>query len=200
VQDRDPDFSVILGVLHAALPDGAHSIFDPKVQATLACLERLFATSLEINRPLVDGLCPALGRYPTDRYYGGGVFYFTTLGAAEFYFRLATELAIGKPLSVAPQNEQFLDRLLPSFLHQKDVNARTCERDHRELAIALFERGKGFLATVKEFTPLSGELSEQFDRTTGEQTSARNLAWSYAAFITASRARHHSETLLALGR
>jgi glucoamylase len=49
-------------------------------------------------------------------------------------------------------------------------------------------RGDAFLATVRAFTP-SGNLSEQFDRRTGEQTSAKHLAWSYASFITCMTAR-----------
>jgi glucoamylase len=50
-------------------------------------------------------------------------------------------------------------------------------------------RGDAYLETVREFTPDSGDMSEQFDRNTGVQTSARHLAWSYAAFITAISAR-----------
>lgn len=51
------------------------------------------------------------------------------------------------------------------------------------------ERGNGFLETVRRFTPPSGELAEQFDQRTGEPRSARNLAWSYAAFISCIEAR-----------
>jgi glucoamylase len=54
---------------------------------------------------------------------------------------------------------------------------------------ALIARGDAYLATVRRFTPPGGELSEQFDRTTGVQTSARQLAWSYAAFISCIAAR-----------
>ena len=50
-------------------------------------------------------------------------------------------------------------------------------------------RGDGFLATVRAFTPASGDLSEQFDRRTGQQTSAKHLAWSYASFISCMTAR-----------
>jgi len=50
-------------------------------------------------------------------------------------------------------------------------------------------RGDAYLETVRAFTPQSGDMSEQFDRATGAQTSARHLAWSYAAFITALSAR-----------
>jgi glucoamylase len=50
-------------------------------------------------------------------------------------------------------------------------------------------RGDAFLRTVRAFTPPSGELAEQFDQRTGEQTSAKHLAWSYAAFISCVTAR-----------
>lgn len=50
-------------------------------------------------------------------------------------------------------------------------------------------RGDAYLQTVRAFTPENGDLSEQFDQTSGAQTSARHLAWSYAAFLTAVAAR-----------
>jgi glucoamylase len=56
-------------------------------------------------------------------------------------------------------------------------------------AQALVDSGNAFLETVRSFTPPSGDLSEQFDQRTGIQTSARHLAWSYAAFISCIAAR-----------
>jgi glucoamylase len=53
----------------------------------------------------------------------------------------------------------------------------------------LTRQGDAYLSTVQAFTPASGELSEQFDRSTGVQTSAPQLAWSHAAFITCVHAR-----------
>ncbi|MEO7773658.1 MAG: glycoside hydrolase family 15 protein [Steroidobacteraceae bacterium] len=50
-------------------------------------------------------------------------------------------------------------------------------------------RGDAFLDTIRDFTPASGDLSEQFDQADGRQTSARHLAWSYAAFISCIAAR-----------
>jgi glucoamylase len=61
--------------------------------------------------------------------------------------------------------------------------------EDRSDALALRERGDGFLRTVQRFTPEDGALSEQFDQATGAQTSARHLAWSYAAFISSITAR-----------
>jgi len=50
-------------------------------------------------------------------------------------------------------------------------------------------RGDAFMETVRAYTPASGDMSEQFDRSTGAQTSARHLAWSYAAFLSCTTAR-----------
>jgi glucoamylase len=54
---------------------------------------------------------------------------------------------------------------------------------------ALLARGDRYLETVRAFTPESGDMSEQFDQRTGEQTSAKHLAWSYAALISCAAAR-----------
>jgi glucoamylase len=56
-------------------------------------------------------------------------------------------------------------------------------------AHAWADRGDSYLETVRTFTPPSGDLSEQFDQKTGAQTSAKHLAWSYAAFISSAIAR-----------
>ena len=52
-----------------------------------------------------------------------------------------------------------------------------------------FERGDAYLATVRAYTPAGGDLSEQFDQRSGAQTSAKQLAWSHAAFISCVSAR-----------
>jgi glucoamylase len=55
-------------------------------------------------------------------------------------------------------------------------------------------RGDAFLETVRRFAPANGLMAEQFDRTTGAPASAKDLAWSHAAFLTCVHAR---EALLA---
>jgi glucoamylase len=127
------DMSVILAANHAR-------VLGEPYRLTLAHLENLFGQAYAINRG--TSRAPALGRYEGDKYYSGGAYYFSTLAAAEFYYRSG-------------------DRA----------------------------KGDAFLETVREFTPESGDLSEQFDQNNGAQTSARHLAWSYAAFLTAVAAR-----------
>jgi glucoamylase len=136
---KELDMSVILAANHA------RQLCDPHLVATLNQLANLFRNSYAINGDKTLG--PAMGRYAGDRYYSGGAYYFSTLGAAEFCYRIG-------------------------------------ERD----------RGDAFLETVRRFTPESGLMSEQFDQTTGAPSSSRDLAWSYAAFLSCIHAR---ETMLA---
>lgn len=179
---RDLDIAVILGVLHAGLSSGPHSVLDPKAQATLAALEDLFDGLFPINagRP-----APALGRYREDRYCGGGAWYIATLAAAEFHFCLAAALAGGTAFTLTSDNRRFVARALGAEPREGDL-------DSRRLAAAFLARGDAFLTTVQAFTPADGALSEQFDRATGAQTSAKHLGWSYAGFITAVRARRQA--------
>jgi glucoamylase len=54
----------------------------------------------------------------------------------------------------------------------------------------LVAHGDAILDAVRAHVPESGALSEQFHPATGTQLSARNLTWSYAAFITTWHARN----------
>lgn len=149
------DAAQLLAVLDADLPDGFHSVQDPRVQATQAAIERLFRREFPINHALPHGRGPALGRSRNDRYFGGGAWYPTTLAAAGLCYRLAR---------CPGQN--------------RGQNRR-----------ALIRRGDAFMATVRALMPADGALSEQVDRATGAQTSARHLTWSYAAFVSTARLR-----------
>ena len=161
---KELDIAVILSAVHAAgqgQGEGeaerereAHSVRDPRMQATLEKLEKLFDVAYPINHQRPKDRAPAMGRYQGDVYYSGGAYYFSTLGASEFCFLAAAAHAPG------------------------------CEERRKWV-----EHGDGFLATTRAFTPASGDLSEQFDQRTGEQTSAKHLAWSYAAFISCVTAR-----------
>lgn len=147
------DISVIFAVIHADDTGPLHSIRDVRMLATLRKLEKLFDGLYVINQGRPENRAPAMGRFASDVYFSGGAYYFSTLAAAEFYFRFAAE----------------------------------CTGD---LARNYFAKGDAFLETVRAFTPESAELSEQFDRNTGQQVSAKKLAWSYAAFVTAIAARN----------
>jgi glucoamylase len=185
---RRLDIAVLLGVIHAARTQGPHSVLDPKALATLTRLEQLFASEYRINLGRAANCAPAMGRYADDVYYSGGAYYFSTLGAAQFYFRFAEAIGAGATIPVSQENRALLAEMLaepPEALAAASLEPRFRER----LFEAVLDRGDMFIAMVRANTPASGELSEQFDQTTGAQTSAKNLAWSYAAFITAFASR-----------
>ena len=176
------DISVILSVLHAGRATGAHSVLDPRAQATLSALEDLFDAEYPINRERPPDRGPAMGRYANDAYYGGNPWYLATLAAAEFYFRLVVALLSRAEMAVSKENARFRRRLV----------AADAVQESRVFAAPAFERGDSFMRTVHAYTPAGGELSEQFDRATGAQTSAKHLAWSYAAFLTAAASRRRA--------
>jgi glucoamylase len=176
---RELDMSVIIALLHSGRAGDTHTVLDPRAQATLTALEELFEAEYVINRDRPPGRGPAMGRYAHDDYYSGGAWYLATLAAAEFYFRLAEALRRGVQLAASPANTRFRQRLGITEAVAGDGT----------LAQLALERGDAIMRTVQAFTPASGELSEQFDQTTGAQTSAKNLSWSYAAFITAAASR-----------
>ncbi len=146
------DAVTLLAAWDADLPEGPHSIADPRLEKTQIATDGLFAVDFSINRGRSAG--PALGRSRQDRYFGGGAWYPTTLAAAGLCYR----------------------------------RAQRCEHGSRRRR-DLVAGGDAYLATLREFTPVDGALSEQIDRDTGAQTSARHLTWSYAAFVSTARAR-----------
>jgi glucoamylase len=187
--DKALDSAAMLAVLHAGLASGPHSILDPRVHATCWQLENLFRAGYAINRELPADRGPAFGRYKGDVYFDGGAWYVTTLGFAEFCFRLAEAIAGGAALRVTEDNAEFFGALgyQPPRTAGEAVPLDGPGR-HR-VAASLLDKGDAVMATVQRYTPAGGELSEQFDQHSGEQRSAKNLSWSYAAFVTAFAAR-----------
>jgi len=59
----------------------------------------------------------------------------------------------------------------------------------------MLARGDAYMQTVRDLTPPDGSLTEQVDRATGAPISARDLTWSYAAFVAAARLRKKAASL-----
>lgn len=175
------DTAVIMAANHARLAGLRHTPMDDRMQATLVLLEKLFAAQYPINAGR-DGL--AYGRYNGDKYFSGGAYFFCTLGAAEFYYRLAAQaLSYGGVLKT-PVNAEFRQRL---GLHGTPG----------QQAQALIAQGDKIMKIVRDYTPADGSLAEQFDKANGQPRSARHLTWSYASFVTAAEAREKAVEALA---
>ena len=120
------DIAIVLAVIQAERPDGPHAPIDPKVLATLARLEALFAKAYKINRVRVATCAPAMGRYAGDVYYSGGAYYFSTLGAGQFYFCFAEAVGRGAMVPISKSNRTLLAEMIgaPPDVARGDVARR----------------------------------------------------------------------------
>jgi glucoamylase len=163
---------------------------DPKLLATAGLLRRQWAggssgLAYPVNEDdAAHGLGPLLGRYPGDVYDGdrddtgtGHPWALCTANYAELYYTLAGRIAA---TGQVPWSD-----LAADFFGQAGVGPSTAAGDASGLLVAAADRM--LQAIVYHSDHL--ELSEQFDKVTGYEKSVRDLTWSYAAFLSAVRAR-----------
>jgi glucoamylase len=132
-----------------------------------------------------QGIGPLLGRYPGDVYdgdvndpsAGDHPWALCTCNFAQLYYTLANQIQSAQTVP--------LDQFSTTFFSQIGVTAATAVAD---VITALQNAGDAMLAAVIYHSDHL-ELSEQFDGVTGYEKSVRNLTWSYAAFLSAVRAR-----------
>ena len=96
---------------------------------------------------------------------------------AELYYRLAGQVTTAGTVP--------LDSLSAGFFSQVEVGASTTPA----AAVAALQAVGDQMLQAVIFRSDNLELSEQFDATTGYETSVSNLSWSYASFLSAVRAR-----------
>jgi glucoamylase len=181
----DPNIDIVMSAIY-----GAESVTDPRLLATAAQLRAQWADPASkyfypINgSDAAQGLGPMLGRYPgdvydgdTDALVGDHPWALTTANFAELYYRLAAKITSSRTVPS--------DSLSASFLSQAGVTAAT---DALTAATALRSAGDQMLQAIVYHSD-HFELSEQFDAVSGYEKSVSNLSWSYAAFLSAVRAR-----------
>lgn len=186
VAGYDPNIDIVSAAVYGAIP-----VADPRLLATAALLRRQWAdpsspSYYPINgADAARGLGPLLGRYPGDDYDGdvshpvpgGHPWAVCTANMAELYYRLAAALPADPAVLASP--------LAASFFADFGVWPTT---PPLEAAARLRAAGDAMLSAIVVHSD-SYELSEQFDGATGFEKSVRNLTWSYAAFLSALRAR-----------
>ncbi|MGI3780200.1 MAG: glycoside hydrolase family 15 protein [Janthinobacterium lividum] len=180
----DPNIDIVQAAVY-----GAAGVTDTRLLATAA---RLLACWTDPASPdvypinLVDaalGRGPLLGRYPGDRYDGGSdspgehPWPLCTANFAELCFRLAAEV---ETTGTVPLD----DRSTPFFA----FFGLAAGSSAADTAVALRRAGDAMLQAVVVHSDHL-ELSEQLDGVTGYERSVRDLTWSYAAFLSAVRAR-----------
>lgn len=215
------DCGLLLGSLHALPADGSDkdAIYTPwsdEILVSLLALSRDQRDRFPINsNPQFssdnDDEADAndeepfegtgLGRYPEDTYngyataYHGNPWFLCTSSAAEVLYRTASHLTSSSNLTISPLSRPFYASLLASS--SLDVTEGTYGPSDA-LFHSIVERlglvGDQFLEVVKQHVDAKGSMSEQFDKETGFMTGARDLTWSYGAFLQAVRARKNMKT------
>ncbi len=182
----DPNVDIVMACIYGAIPPT-----DTRMLATAARIRSQWTDpastfAYPINAAdLARGVGPLMGRYPDDHYDGDSVppnevghpWVPCTANFAELYYRLATTI---RDLQTVP-----LDAVSAAFFTPLGIDNTTPPGNAADLLDAA---GDQMLAALI-FHSDRLELSEQFDRITGFEKSVANLTWSYAAFLSAVRAR-----------
>lgn len=182
----DPNIDIISASVYGAIP-----CTDTKLLATAARLRSQWADDDSPEQYPINaadkakGLGPLLGRYPGDIYDGDVAhsslgrhpWALCTCNLAELYYRLANAIDSSKKLP--------FDEYSAPFFAQVGVTQKSSAASASK---ALRSAGDAMLQAVIYHSDHL-ELSEQFDGVSGYEKSVKNLTWSYAAFLSAVRAK-----------
>jgi glucoamylase len=191
----DPNADIIMACIYGAVP-----CTDPQLLATAARIRAVFDVGGSCAYPINSAdrnprapVGPLIGRYPDDIYDGdvgkdrsqpttGHPWAICTANFAELYYRLAASFNESKPVSYDANTGAFFD--------QVGLNATTVNDTAQagDVAQKLTDAGDMMMQALIYHSDHS-ELSEQFDASTGYEKSVTNLTWSYAAYLSAARAR-----------
>jgi glucoamylase len=186
VEGYDPNIDIVMAGIYGAIP-----CTDTRLLATAARLRQQWSDSASESVYPINvsdqqlGIGPMMGRYPADTYdgdvaepvLGGHPWALCTCNFAELYFRLATEIATTQTVPY--------DELSAEFFGQVGIGSSATPE---QAAAALGGAADAMLQAVIYHSD-NLELSEQFDGATGYEKSVQDLTWSYAAFLSAVRAK-----------
>jgi glucoamylase len=207
------DCGLLLGSLHALPSDASQgeATYPPwsdEILISLLALTRDQRDRFPINsRPTEDRVDDSerfafegtgIGRYPEDVYdgygtsnRGGNPWFLCTSSAAETLYRSASHFSTSENLTITSLALPFYESLLATS--SLDITVGTfgpSDALYNSVIDRLKSTGDGFLEVVKTHVDAHGSMSEQFDRVTGYMRGARDLTWSYGAFLGAVRARN----------
>lgn len=202
--------AILLGILYGDIHKSQdHFALDnDDVLSTVSYLRNMFAHFYKLNTANPKKH-PLIGRYTSDVYDGnlfayGNPWFLTTNALAQYYYSLATILIKKGVINITKQNIPFFKQLNPAILNpEKIVLAKNREKFYSVIH-SLMMAGDNLLLTIKNYSACYSKnncfhLSEQIDRSSGAQASAKDLTWSYATLLSAMQARTQAEEALIAG-
>lgn len=189
VSDRTGlDAAILLAVIHTGSEgeDIDLSPSDPLVLASLEAYVLSFDNVYGINNGSWEHGW-LVGRYAEDVYdgvgfSGGNPWYITTLAVAHVLYAAKLNFLLSGEIQASGE---FWRNVL-NLDYERSLLAGTPEFD---FAIETLDRiADSFMIRIAQHT-IKGRMSEQIGRDDGVPRGARDLTWSYAAFLGAKRAR-----------
>jgi glucoamylase len=186
------DANSLLSSMHTFDPEAecTDATFQPCSSRALANHKAVvdsFRSIYQVNEGIATGRAVAVGRYSEDVYYNGNPWYLTTLAAAEQLYSANYQWDRIGSIVVDSTSLAFFRDILPSI--NTDTYAKGSET-YTSIVKAVRTYADDFVAVVQKYTPANGALAEQYDRNNGAPLSARDLTWSYAAFLTTIERRN----------
>lgn len=186
------DASVLIAANLGSLQDGFYTPGSEKMLATAVAIESKFASLYSVNSNLGGYLGNAIGRYPEDTYNGNGnsqgnPWFICTHAFAELYYRAIKEWYNNNGVTVTSVNLNFFKKFDTSAAVGTTYTPGTTTFSTMVQKVAV--AADAFFSTSKFHAATNGSMSEQFGRSDGLMTGARDLTWSHASLISASYAK-----------
>jgi glucoamylase len=197
------DCGNLLGALHGGFEEDGVELFGPASDEVLMGLLDLVddqRARFRINHPFAETeeektVAPkvwkaaAIGRYPEDKYDGDGItvgnpWFLCTAAAGEILYRAAAEVD-GSSLQ---QNISTLRRKVITTFNPS-IDDSDGEYDPDDVYWSFVNAGDQFLRIIQIYSGPNGSMAEQIDGDKGYQRGARDLTWSYGAFLDTANAR-----------
>ncbi|KAF2865736.1 family 15 glycosyl hydrolase [Massariosphaeria phaeospora] len=159
----------------------------PRALANLKAYVDSFRAIYTINQKLPKNAAVATGRYAEDVYYGGNPWYLTTTAVAEQLYDAIQQWSTYNTITITSVDLAFWTSLVPST--KPGTYRKGKGKQFTQLINAALDYADAFVSIALKYTPPSGALAEQYSRENGTAVSARDLTWSYAAFVTVRSAR-----------
>ncbi|KAF2713412.1 carbohydrate-binding module family 20 protein [Pleomassaria siparia CBS 279.74] len=172
----------------AGCDDATFQPCSPKMLANHKALTDSFRSVYAINAGIAASSAVAVGRYLEDVYYNGNPWYLTTLCAAEQLYSALYQFNTAGSITITSTSLSFWQAIYASAATGTYASSSST---YTSLTSALKTYADGYVAIVQKYTPASGALAEQFDKSTGTPLSAVDLTWSYASFLTMAAARNN---------
>lgn len=172
-QNRQKDGAVI----HAfsSFP-GKYQWTDSKVSMTIQSFAQAFCLEYSINQADNKAGLPGvlIGRYPGDSYAGGNPWQLLTAVLAELFYQGASQFQSPNHILTAEMRKEW-GKL---FKIPEDSSPK-------EFATASLKAGDAVMYRLFQHVKNDGgHIAEQIGKTSGTQTSAKDLTWSYANLLS----------------